>query len=72
MVYNIPQYYLFCNFCLNIELYEKDVHILTHSLQLHAGYFYLQQTHDKHILEVLDVYLQIQNILAVVDGSHKK
>lgn len=60
------------NFCMNIELYEKNVHILTHSLQLHAGYFYLQQTHDKHILEVLDVYLQIQNILAVVDGSHKK
>ena len=55
---------------MNIELYEKNV--LTHSLQLHAGYFYLQQTHDKHILEVLDVYLQIQNILAVVDGSHKK
>ena len=71
MVYNIHQYYLFF-FCMNIELYEKNVYILTHSLQLHAGYFYLQQTHDKHILEVLDVYLQIQNILAVVDGSHKK
>ena len=57
---------------MSVELYEKNVHLLTHILQLHAGYFYLQQTHDKHILEVLDVCLQIQNILAVVDGSHKK